>query len=356
MWNADRLQSLLRTQLRGDQVIVVSNREPYMHERARTANWSCVARERPGHGRGARDAWHAPAPGSHGSGGSDRDAVDSNRPRRAAAGRVRVPLRRLWLTEEQEQGYYYGFANEGLWPLCHVAHVRPVFREQDWEHYRNVNQLFADAVVAEARSEDRDRAGCRTTASPCCPRQLPRATILTFWHILAYPESFGICPWRSEILAGMLGSTILGFHTRFHCKNFIETWTATWRRASSTSTPSSASAARRRWWRATPSPSNGPLEEARTSLLGQCRTELCERLGIPHDHSIGVGVDRFDYTKGILERLNAVERMLEKHPEWRERFTFVQVAAPRAARWRSTAPSRSGSSAPPSASTRAWPT
>ena len=136
-------------------------------------------------------------------------------------------LRRIWLTAEEEQGYYYGFANEGMWPLCHVAHVRPVFRESDWEAYRAVNQRFADAVVAEARSEDpvvlvQDY---HFALLPAMIREkLPQATILTFWHIpWPNPESFGICPWRREILQGMLGSTILGFHTRFHCKNFIET-------------------------------------------------------------------------------------------------------------------------------------
>jgi len=136
-------------------------------------------------------------------------------------------LRRIWLSEQEEQGYYYGFANEGLWPLCHVAHVRPVFREQDWQAYRQVNQRFADAVVEEARSEDpvvlvQDYHFALVPAM--IRARLPRATILSFWHIpWPNPESFGICPWRREIVQGMLGSTILGFHTRFHCKNFIET-------------------------------------------------------------------------------------------------------------------------------------
>ena len=335
VWNADRLQSLLRTQLRGDQVIVVSNREPYTHERAE--NGELVVR-RPASGlvtavepvmRACSGTWIA-----HGSGSGDRDAVDSNDRVALPPGESEYLLRRLWLTEEQEQGYYYGFANEGLWPLCHVAHVRPVFREQDWEHYRNVNQLFADAVVAEARSEDpivlvQDYHFALLPAM--VRRQLPRATILTFWHIpWPNPESFGICPWRSEILAGMLGSTILGFHTRFHCKNFIETVDRYMEARIEHEHSIISFGGEETLVESYPISIEWPSpEEARTwPSPGQCRTELCERLGIPHDHSIGVGVDRFDYTKGILERLNAVERMLEKHPEWRERFTFVQVAAP----------------------------
>jgi alpha,alpha-trehalose-phosphate synthase [UDP-forming] len=335
VWNAERLQSLLRTQLRGDEVIVVSNREPYVHERQ--PDGSMVVR-RPASGlvtavepvmRACSGTWIA-----HGSGSGDRDVVDRHDHVALPPGQDDYQLRRLWLTEEQEQGYYYGFANEGLWPLCHVAHVRPVFREQDWEHYRRVNQLFADAVVSEARSDDpivlvQDYHFALLPAM--VRRKLPRATILTFWHIpWPNPESFGICPWRSEILEGMLGSTILGFHTRFHCKNFIETvdryLEARIEHEHSTisfggeqtlveSYPISIE------W---PSP-----EEAREwPSPGQCRAELAEALGIPHGHRIAVGVDRFDYTKGILERLNAVERMLEKQPEWQQRFTFVQVAAP----------------------------
>jgi trehalose 6-phosphate synthase len=334
-WTAERLQTLLKTQLRGDQVIVVSNREPYIHE---VGDDGQVKVRRPASGlvtavepvmRACSGTWIA-----HGSGSADRQAVDRHDRVALPPGEDDYMLRRVWLTEEQEQGYYYGFANEGLWPLCHVAHVRPVFREQDWEHYRRVNQLFADAVVAEARSEDpvvlvQDYHFALLPAM--VRRKLPRATILTFWHIpWPNPESFGICPWRSEILEGMLGSTILGFHTRYHCKNFIETvdryLEARIEHEHSTITFGGEQTLVESYpisieW---PSP-----EEAREwPSPGQCRAELFERLHIPNHHRVAVGVDRFDYTKGILERLNAVERLLEKHPEWRERFTFVQVAAP----------------------------
>jgi trehalose 6-phosphate synthase len=334
-WNAERLQSLLRTQLRGDQVIVVSNREPYIHE---ATDGGPITVRRPASGlvtavepvmRACSGTWIA-----HGSGNADRKVVDRHDRVALPPGEDEYVLRRIWLTDKQEQGYYYGFANEGLWPLCHVAHVRPVFREGDWEHYREVNQLFADAVVAEARSDDpiilvQDYHFALLPAM--VRRKLPRATILTFWHIpWPNPESFGICPWRSEILEGMLGSTILGFHTRFHCKNFMETvdryLEARIEHEHSTITFGGAQTLVESYpisieW---PSP-----EEAREwPSPGQCRAELFERLQIPQGHRIAVGVDRFDYTKGILERLNAVERMLEKHPQWQDRFTFVQVAAP----------------------------
>lgn len=333
-WNPERLRSLLKTHLRGDQLIVVSNREPYIHETSDTG----VIVKRPASGlvtavepvmRACSGTWIA-----HGSGNADRSNVDSHDHVRVPPGRDDYTLRRIWLTEAEEQGYYFGFANEGLWPLCHVAHVRPVFRESDWQHYRAVNQRFADAVVSEARTDDpvilvQDY---HFALLPAMIREkLPNATILTFWHIpWPNPESFGICPWRKEILEGLLGSTILGFHTQFHCKNFIETVdrnleariehehsTITFREEQTLVESYPISIA----W-------PEPDEIARWASVAECRRAVFERLGLDASHRLALGVDRFDYTKGIIERMNAVERLLEKHPEWIGKFTFVQIAAP----------------------------
>jgi len=334
-WDAARLRQLLGTHLRGDEMIVVSNREPYIHETA--ADGSIVVR-RPASGlvtavepvmRACSGTWIA-----HGSGSADRTVVDADDRIRVPPGENDYTLRRLWLTPQEEEGYYYGFANEGLWPLCHVAHVRPVFREGDWQQYRAVNQRFADAVVAEARSDDpivlvQDY---HFALLPAMIRSaLPAATILAFWHIpWPNPESFGICPWRREILEGLLGSTILGFHTRFHCKNFLETAdryleariehehsTISFRESETlvASYPISIE------WPTAQAQAAWPSVEA-------CRAAVFARLGLPPGVKLAVGVDRFDYTKGILERFNAVERMLEKYPDWIGRFTLVQVAAP----------------------------
>ena len=333
-WNPERLRTLLKTHLRGDQLIVVSNREPYIHETSENG----VIVKRPASGlvtavepvmRACSGTWIA-----HGSGNADRSNVDSHDHVRVPPGRNDYTLRRIWLTEAEEQGYYFGFANEGLWPLCHVAHVRPIFRESDWQYYRMVNQRFADAVVAEARTDDpvilvQDY---HFALLPAMIREkLPNATILTFWHIpWPNPESFGICPWRKEILEGMLGSTILGFHTQYHCKNFIETVdrnleariehehsTITFRQEDTLVESYPISIA----W-------PDPQESALWASATECRRAVFERLGLDAAHRLALGVDRFDYTKGIIERLNAVERMLEKHPEWVGAFTFVQIAAP----------------------------
>jgi trehalose 6-phosphate synthase len=325
---------MLQTHLSGDQVIVVSNREPYIHEHGDSG----IVVKRPASGlvtavepvmRACSGTWIA-----HGSGGADRIVVDAGDRVLVPPGQDEYRLRRVWLSAEEEQGYYYGLANEGLWPLCHVAHVRPVFRESDWEAYKRVNQRFADAVVAEARSEDpvvlvQDY---HFALLPAMVRErLPQATILTFWHIpWPNPESFGICPWRREILQGMLGSTILGFHTRFHCKNFIETVDRYLEARIEHEHSTIAFREKETLIESYPISIEWPsaASSAGWASPAECRQRVIERLGLPADICLAVGVDRFDYTKGILERLNAVERLLEKQPEWVGRFVFVQVAAP----------------------------
>ncbi|MEY4764419.1 MAG: hypothetical protein RI907_1092 [Pseudomonadota bacterium] len=333
-WDPARLRHLLKTQLSGDQVIVVSNREPYIHERTDQG----IAVKRPASGlvtavepvmRACSGTWIA-----HGSGSADRDVVDKH-------DRVPVPpqsaeyrLRRLWLTPEEEQGYYFGFANEGMWPLCHVAHVRPVFRESDWAMYKQVNERFAQAVVDEADREDpvvlvQDY---HFALLPAMIRaKLPKATIITFWHIpWPNPESFGICPWRTEIIEGLLGSTILGFHTRFHCKNFMETVDRLIEARIEPEHHIISHQGNLSQVEHYPISIRWPSDEEVKSWpdVSSCRADMRAALGLPPGHRIILGVDRFDYTKGILERLYALERLLEKRPEWRGRVSLVQVAAP----------------------------
>ena len=333
-WNPERLRSLLRTTLRGDEMIVVSNREPYIHEHTPQG----IVVRRPASGlvtavepvmRACSGTWIA-----HGSGDADREVVDAGDHVPLPPGRAEYTLRRIWLSPEEEQGYYYGFSNEGLWPLCHVAHVRPVFRESDWQAYRAVNQRFADAVVEEARSKDpvilvQDY---HFALLPAMIRaRLPGATVLSFWHIpWPNPESFGICPWRDEILEGMLGSTILGFQTRFHCKNFIETVDRYIEARIEHENSIISFRNEDTLVESYPISIEWPPALAVSQLpsVEQCRTRVFARLGIEPGVKLAVGVDRLDYTKGIIERIRAVECLLEKRPEWIGRFAFVQVAAP----------------------------
>ena len=209
-------------------MLIVSNREPYIHTRRKD---NVIEIQRPASGlvtalepvmRACSGTWIA-----HGAGSADRDTVDKHDHVMVPPEKPSYRIRRVWLSNEEEQGYYFGFANEGLWPLCHIAHTRPIFRAPDWEHYKTVNRRFADVVADEARTDDpivlvQDY---HFALLPQMVRErLPRATIITFWHIpWPNPEAFGICPWREEVLEGMLGSSILGFHTQFHCNNFFDT-------------------------------------------------------------------------------------------------------------------------------------
>ncbi|TXG86200.1 MAG: trehalose-6-phosphate synthase [Thermomicrobiales bacterium] len=332
-WRPDALRAILHGELRGDDVIVVSNREPYIHQQ----RGDRIEVQRPASGlvtalepimRACSGTWIA-----HGSGSADADVVD-------AQDRVAVPpehpayqLRRVWLTPDEEQGYYYGFSNEGLWPLCHIAHVRPTFRSNDWNQYVAVNRKFAAAVVAEARTADpivlvQDY---HLALAPQMIRQaLPNSTVITFWHIpWPNPESFAICPGREELLGGLLGSSILGFHTQFHCNNFVDTvdrfLEARVDRESFTVSCQGKPTAIRRYPISISWP---PDEDAVRTPVDDCRRKIRIQNDLPLDHCVGVGVDRLDYTKGIIERFNSIERLLELNPEWIGRFSFVQIAAP----------------------------
>jgi trehalose 6-phosphate synthase len=332
-WTPDKLKALLQKDLAGDQVLVVSNREPYIH----VATPGGVEVRRPASGlvtaveavmRACSGTWIA-----HGGGSADRQTVDRHDHVRVPPEHPSYTLRRVWLSEEEEQGYYYGFANEGLWPLCHIAHVRPVFRSSDWEQYVKVNQRFADAVIQEART-DNPVILVQDYHFALLPRMvreaLPKATIITFWHI-PWPnsESFGICPWREQILEGMLGSTILGFHTPFHRKNFIETVD----RYLETRIEPEASIIS--YGGDLTQVEDYPISIAWPEEQDQdghsaldCRAEIRKTLALAPDQLLGIGVDRLDYTKGIIERFQAVERMLELYPGMIGKFTFVQIAAP----------------------------
>lgn len=332
-WTPETLHRLLDERLPGSEVIAVSNREPYIHNNVNGE----IHLQIPASGlvaalepvmRACGGTWIA-----HGSGTADRDTVDRR-------DRIRVPpadpaytLRRVWLTDEEQDGYYYGFANEGLWPLCHIAFVRPTFRQEDWERYVAVNQRFADIVIEEATVDD-PIVLVHDYHFALVPRMirkhLPEATIVTFWHI-PWPnaETFGICPWREHIIDGLLGSTILGFHTQFHCNNFFEAAdrfieSRIDREHASVSLGGHETLIR-------PYPIS--IEWPPAALEAQASVEVCRaavrrRHAVPPETRIAVGIERFDYTKGILDRMRAIDDLLTRQPNWKGRLLFIQAAAP----------------------------
>ncbi|MFN4021389.1 MAG: trehalose-6-phosphate synthase [Hydrogenophilus thermoluteolus] len=332
-WTAATLKSVLRGELRGEEVLVVSNREPYVHQR----RGDTIVVNRPASGlvtalepvmRACSGVWIA-----HGSGSADRDVVDARDHVAVPPDNPAYELRRIWLSPLEEEGFYYGFANEGLWPLCHIAHVRPTFRTSDWEQYLAVNQRFADAVVEEAKTND-PIVLVQDYHFALLPRmireRLPKATIITFWHIpWPNPEVFTISPWATELVEGLLGSSILGFHAQAHCLNFMDTvdrlLEARVDRETYEVTHDQHTTAVRRY----PISIEWPPAAAMTAHpVEVCRREIRAENNLPLDCRLGVGVDRIDYTKGIIERFRAIERLLELNPEWIGRFAFVQISAP----------------------------
>jgi trehalose 6-phosphate synthase len=334
VWTADRLRISLQSKLKGKPLFVVANREPYMHVKGEKGIEVLV----PASGlvtalepvlEATDGTWVA-----HGSGSADRERVDET-------DRLRVPpdlpsytLRRVWLTTEEVKGYYEGFANEGLWPLCHIAHTRPTFRPEDWLQYQQANRKFADAVLQEMAGQEAPIVLVQDYHFALLPRMVkdarPDARVAIFWHIpWANPEVFGICPWQRELVDGLLGADLIGFHTQTHCNNFLETVD----RALEALTEWDRFAVNRQGHvtRVRPYPisvafPNGkPPREWRNT--GEERARLCEELGIEAS-LLGVGVDRVDYTKGILERFRGIERFIEMNPAYQRRFSFVQIGAP----------------------------
>src|SRR6202049_1550600 len=334
MWTADRLAVHVRARLEEGRLFVVSNREPYLHVR----RGKDVEVNVPASGlvtamepvlRACDGTWVA-----HGSGDADMDMVDANDRLLVTPDDPRYVLRRVWLTKEEEQGYYYGFANEGLWPLCHIAHARPLFRADDWKHYQEVNRKFADALLEEMKNVSRPIVLVQDYHFALLPRMIkqsrPDARVAIFWHIpWPNPEAFGICPWQRDLVDGLLGADLVGFHIQAHCTNFLQTVDLIvdsgidWEHFSvqrldhhTAVCPFPISV---EFEDAPPSPSRESAYEERVALLKALGVEAA---------LMGVGVDRLDYTKGILERFLAVERFLEKYPSYQGVFTFVQIGAP----------------------------
>ncbi len=337
LWTAERLRVSVRNKLQEKPLYVVSNREPYMHvfnEKDKSVNViipaSGVVTALEPVLLACNGTWIA-----NGSGNADREAVDAQDHLRVPPDRPSYTLRRVWLSDEEDRGYYEGFSNEGLWPLCHIAHTRPVFRPNDWLQYQKINRRFADAVLHEMAGTESPILLAQDYHFALLPRMVkearPDARVAIFWHIpWPNPEVFGICPWQRELVDGLLGADLIGFHIQSHCNNFLETVD----RAVEALTEWDRFAVNRQGHvtRVRPYPisvafpeNSRRVNQARSA--GAERAALCAEMGIEAS-LLGVGVDRVDYTKGILERFRGIERFLELNPAYQQRFTFAQIGAP----------------------------
>lgn len=336
MWTADRLAVQVQYRLGGGRLFVVSNREPYIHERKGKTIEAVV----PPSGlvtalEPVLDAcdgtWIA-----HGSGDADMEVADSHDRLRVPPRDPRYTLRRVWLSKEEEEGYYYGFANEGLWPLCHVAHTRPIFRAQDWQCYQEVDRKFNAAVQQEITDVSKPVILVQDYHFALLPRMIkekrPDARVAIFWHIpWPNPEAFGICPWQKQLVEGLLGADLIGFHTQSHCNNFLQTVDRVVESQVDWEHFSVARQNHRTIVHPFPisvdSPEDAPADTIDFKEEYIKRAALMHSLGIQTPF-VGLGVDRVDYTKGIPERFQAIERFLEKYPKYQGKFTFIQIGAP----------------------------
>lgn len=335
LWTSERLKEHVKIELNGKNLFVVSNREPYMHM-IEGNTIQCIV---PAGGlvtaldpilRACGGIWVA-----HGGGTADKETVDARNHVSVPPDEPAYTLRRVFISKEEEEGYYYGFSNEGIWPLCHITHTRPVFGLQDWIQYQQVNQKFADTLLEEIEGEESPLVLIQDYHFALLPLLIkskrPDARVAIFWHIpWPNPEVFGICPWKQELLLGLLGADLIGFHIQFHCNNFLETvdrfleskinWDqfSVERHGQATSVrPFPISVAH---------PFESELTANQTPIL-QTKEAILKKAGISTRY-IGVGVDRIDYTKGIIERFKAVQRFLEKYPEYVGQFTFFELGAP----------------------------
>ncbi len=333
LWTEEKLKALIHAKLGESALFVVSNREPYMHVVDEALGKpKCV---RPPSGvvtaidpimRACGGVWIA-----HGSGNADRKFVNSKNKLGVPPEDNRYILKRVWLSKEEEDGYYYGFANEGLWPLCHITHTRPMFKESDWQMYKTVNQKFAEAVLEELPAKNpfvfiQDYHF--TLLARRIKEKRPDTTIALFWHIpWPNPEAFGICPYQKEILDGMLGADLIGFHVQFHCNNFLDTVNRLLEARVDTEKFSVVQAGKETLVKAFPISVNGyisgNIQKVESSQLERIRQEFDLK-----DKIVILGVDRIDYTKGIIERILAIDRFLEKYPQYKNKFVFIQLAAP----------------------------
>ncbi|MEW5702106.1 MAG: trehalose-6-phosphate synthase [Candidatus Zixiibacteriota bacterium] len=324
------------SEVAGDcRIVVVSNREPVIHDYSDSG----IRTLRPASGmvtalepiiRAVRGKWVA-----HGSGTADRQVVDAHDRVGIPRSNPQYTLRRVWLSQEEEVGYYYGIANSAIWPMCHITFTRPQFARLDWDTYGAVNQKFCDAVLEEV-GDEKAIVLIQDFHLALLPRllrmQRPDLTIMLFWHI-PWPnrEAFRVFPWGEELLDGLLGSDLLGFHIQYHCNNFLDTVDRGIEAKVDYENFSVVRGGRSTVVR--PFPISVDLDQIHEDAQSAATLRRLSELQSNHDLETGrvayfVGMDRIDYTKGILERLQAFELLLRRSPKLRGTTSFLQFAAP----------------------------
>jgi trehalose 6-phosphate synthase len=333
MTTKQRLQEVIKAQLGDFKLVLVSNREPYIHYfRGHEIHYMVPA----GGLTQALDPVMQACGGTwvaHGSGNADKKVVDKENSIMVPPQNPQYKLRRVWMTREEEEGYYYGFANQTLWPLCHIVFTQPVFSETHWRYYNRVNKYFAQAVLEEIQGEKAliFVQDYHLALLPQFIRQeRPDIIIAHFWHIpWPNPEVFRICPWKEEILKSLLANDLLGFHIRYHCNNFLETVNR--ELECRIDQERSGVIRKERTTLVQPFPISVDFDQLSTRAedpeVEKAIMDLYEEYGL-ESQIIAIGIDRMDYTKGMPNRIKAVAMFLDRYPEYKGRFTFIQAAVP----------------------------
>ncbi len=339
-WSKDSLYNLVETELGDSLFIVVSNREPYVHAYTSESGQQIKVTHPVGGLTEALDPVMRAAGGTWvawGSGDADFDEKIIDKDQRVMVPpppeESRYALRRVKLTESDVAGFYLGFANESLWPLCHVTFTPPDYREDWWHTYQKVNRYFADSVLREIGNrkavvlvQDYHFA----LLSHYLKESNPDLTVGQFWHI-PWPdyEAFRTCPWNEEIITGMLGNDLMGFHIRDFCNNFLDN--AARVLGAEIDRENAIITYRGNTTEVRPFPISVDFDSLNTQAGMEEVEQEMEKLRKELDldgKCLGVGMDRMDYTKGIPERLMALDKFFEDNPEYRGKVVFVQAGMP----------------------------
>ncbi len=332
MWTRERLSKLVKSKLGDRFLVVVSNREPYVHMfdgdeiKYYVPPGGLVTALEPIM-EASGGYWVAQA-----SGEADNLVVDEKNEIGCPPEGPNFTLKRVFLTKEEETGFYYNFANGGIWPLCHVAYVRPKFDGKDYEIYKKVQEKYADAVAeiigdrpAFVFIQDYHFANLARLLK----ERVRNVVTAQFWHI-PWPNSevVRILPFKEEILSDLLYNDVLAFQVQYHLMNFLDTVNRFLEARIEYDVSRINKGGRSTLVRAFPIgiDSEHVSRLSASPQVDSMRKDIIKKYRLK-DKVVALGVDRIDYTKGIVERFRAVDRFLEKNPQYLGKFVFVQLGA-----------------------------
>lgn len=332
MWSKQSLKNIIKENFEDYQFLIVSNREPFIHifkDNKIVSNRSVggVTVSLDTIMQAAKGTWIA-----YGGSSADRKVVDQH-------DRIKVPphnhkytLRRIWMTEDELNRYYKGFSNSTLWPLCHAVFIRPTFDEIDWAIYKKINKHFAQAVLEEIDS-NKAIVWVQDYHLALLPKYIkekrPDVLVGHFWHI-PWPsqEIFRICPWKKDILDGLLHNDLLGFHRYYHAENFFKTLEREMEVRIDREDQTISYKNKVRKVGIYPISVDYEYIVDRTTKIDQEAVNFFrEAINCPYE-ILAVGVDRIDYTKGIIQRLQAIDIFLENYPKYKGKFVYLGIGAP----------------------------